>query len=207
MEEMHVNSGKKIRIVFNAPAVLGFALICLIAQVLNMVTGGGSNAALFSVYRSSLLHPLTYLRLFCHVFGHGDWNHLLNNMMYLMILGPMLEEKYGTKNLVLVMAVTALVTGLLHMLLFPASVHLLGASGVVFALILLSSITATEENTIPVTFILVAVMYLGQQIYQGVTSSDHISQLTHIAGGVVGSCLGFAMNRARKQGEPGGHSK
>ena len=195
---MRVNGSKRIRIVFNAPAVLGFALICLAAQVLNAVTGGASNAAVFSVYRSSLLNPLTYLRLFCHVFGHGDWNHLLNNMMYLLILGPMLEEKYGARNLVIAMAVTALVTGILHMLLFPATVHLLGASGVIFALILLSSITAAEENAVPVTFILVAALYLGQQIYQGITSSDHISQLTHIAGGVVGSVLGFSMNRMRK---------
>lgn len=194
-----MNTGKKkrVRIVFNAPAVLGFALLCLAVQVLSVLTNGASNTAVFSVYRSSLLDPLTYVRFIGHVMGHADWNHLLNNMMYLLILGPMLEEKYGSANLIFVMLATAIVTGLLHVLFFASNVHLLGASGIVFAFILLASITTTQENTIPATFLVVAALYIGQQIYQGVTSQDNISQLTHIAGGLVGSFLGFTMNRLK----------
>ena len=188
--------GKRaFRLSFNAPAVLSFALICLGAQILNVITGGGSNGAVFSVYRSSLLDPLTYVRAVCHVFGHADWGHLINNMMYLLILGPMLEEKYGSSNIAFVMLVTAVVTGVLHMAFFGAGVRLLGASGVVFAFILLSSITSSRENAIPVTFLLVAALFIGQQIWQGVTEGGNVSYLTHIAGGVVGSCLGFCLNR------------
>ena len=73
--------------------------------------------------------------------------------------------------------------------------HLLGASGIVFAFILLSSITVREQGTIPLTFLLVALMYTGQQVYEGIFLSDNVSQITHIAGGAVGSCLGFVMNR------------
>lgn len=190
--------GKRaFRLSFNAPAVLSFALICLGAQILNVITGGGSNGAVFSVYRSSLLDPLTYVRAVCHVFGHADWGHLINNMMYLLILGPMLEEKYGSSNIAFVMLVTAVVTGVLHMAFFGAGVRLLGASGVVFAFILLSSITSSRENAIPVTFLLVAALFIGQQIWQGVTEGGNVSYLTHIAGGVVGSVLGFMMNRSR----------
>ena len=184
------------RVSFNAPAVLIFTAVCLLAQLLNVITGGGSNRVLFSVYRSSLLDPLTYLRCVCHVFGHGGWDHLLGNIMYILILGPMLEEKYGTRNLAAVMLVTAVVTGIINMILFP-HVRLLGASGIVFAFILLSSITVNEEKTVPVTFILVAVLYLGQQLWQGLTVKDDVSQLTHIAGGVVGSVAGFVLNRIR----------
>ncbi len=184
----------KLRVSVNAPAVLGFAGICLLAQVLNLITGGASNRALFSVYRSSFLDPLAYLRCVCHVFGHADFSHLMNNMLYVLILGPMLEEKYGTANMIIVMLATALVTGLLNLLLFPG-VRLLGASGIVFAMILLSSITVTEDGAIPLTFILVAALYIGQQVYEGLFLRDNVSQLTHIAGGVVGSVLGFVMNR------------
>lgn len=183
----------RLHISFNAPAVLGFTAVCVIAQVLNIVTAGGSNTAVFSVWRSSLLDPLTYVRCFCHVFGHSGWDHLLNNIMFILILGPMLEEKYGSANIIKVMAVTALVTGIINPILFP-NVRLLGASGIVFAFILLSSITATEDGGIPVTFILVAAVYLGMQIYQGLFTKDNVSQLTHIVGGIVGSVLGFAMN-------------
>ncbi len=187
-------NGRGLRISFNSPVVLGFTFLCLMTQVLNLLTGGASNRLLFSVYRASALDPLTYLRLVLHVAGHADWEHLLSNMMYFLILGPMLEEKYGGKNLLYVMLITALVTGVLTILLFP-HVRLLGASGIVFAFILLSSITVREQGTIPLTFLLVALMYIGQQVYEGIFLSDNVSQITHIAGGAVGSCLGFVMNR------------
>ena len=108
-------SRKKIRIAFNAPAVVTFAAVCAAAQLISVLTGGASNTAVFSVYRSSLLNPLTYVRCVCHVFGHADWNHLIGNMMYILILGPMIEEKYGTSNTVFVMAATAVVTGIVSM--------------------------------------------------------------------------------------------
>ena len=72
---------------------------------------------------------------------------------------------------------------------------LMGASGVVFAMVLLSSITSAGEGEIPLTFIVVAVLYLGQQVYEGIFVNDNISQIGHIVGGMVGSALGFVMNR------------
>ena len=163
---------------------------------MNVLTGGASNRALFSTYRSDLLNPLTWLRCVTHVFGHADWTHLLNNMMLLLVLGPMQEEKYGTGNIVIVMLATAVVTALVNMIFFP-NVALLGASGIVFAMVLLSSITSTDGKTIPVTFILVAILYIGQQVYEGIFVADNVSQLGHIVGGLVGSALGFAMNRRK----------
>lgn len=182
------------KIAFNSPAVLGFAGVCLAAMLLNILTGGASNRLLFSVYRAPLTDPLTWLRMVCHVFGHADWNHLLNNMMYLLLLGPMLEEKYGSKNVLLVMLAAALLTGLINFIFFPGTM-LLGASGVVFAMILLSSITRTKDGAIPVTFLLVAALYVGQQVWQAVTARDNVSYMAHIAGGAVGAALGFGLNR------------
>ena len=185
------------RLAFNSPAVLGFAGVCLVAMVLNLLTDGASNRALFSVYRAPLTNPLTWLRMVCHVFGHADWNHLLNNMMYVLLVGPMLEEKYGSVNLILVMLATALLTGLANFIFFPGTM-LLGTSGIVFALILLSSITRTEGGAIPVTFILVAILYIGQQVWQAITVRDNVSYMAHIAGGAVGAGLGFLLNKAGK---------
>ena len=184
----------RFRVTFNSPAILCFAGICLLAQILDRLTGGGANRYVFSVYRWSLLSPLTYIRCVLHVFGHAGWDHLIGNMMYILILGPMLEEKYGTVNIVFVMLCTAVVTGILHMILFPG-LALCGASGVVFAFILRSSITSAGEGEIPLTFILVALLYIGQQVYQSFFFKDNISQFTHILGGLVGTALGFIMNR------------
>ena len=192
---------KKLRLSFNAPAVLTFTALCVIVQLISMLTRGESNRVLFSVYRASLLDPLTWVRCFTHVLGHAGWDHLLGNVMYILILGPMIEEKYGTATTAFIMAATALVIGVINMVFFPG-VMLLGASGIVFAFILIASITIREDNTIPVTFILVAVLYLGQQIWQGLFSQDNVSQMAHIVGGAVGAVLGFLLGRAKQKRSP-----
>ncbi|MEH2944025.1 rhomboid family intramembrane serine protease [Lachnospiraceae bacterium KK002] len=185
---------KKLRLSFNSPVILSFTIICFLAMLLNDVTGGITNRMLFSVYRSSLLSPLTYLRFFGHVLGHAGWEHFFGNITLILVVGPLLEEKYGSANLLFVMLATALTTGLVHFIFFPR-VGLLGASGVVFALILLSSITCVEDGAIPITFLLVAVIYIGQQVYQGIFIQDNVSNLTHILGGIVGASLGYVMNK------------
>ena len=190
---------KKPKITFNAPVVLGFAIAGLAVMILNLLTGGASNRLLFSTYRARLLSPLTWIRLFTHVLGHSGWDHYIGNMAYLLLLGPALEEKYGSKRILGVMAAAALSTGLLHTLLFPRSA-LCGASGVVFAFILLTSFTGFREGELPVTVILVALIYIGQQVYDGIFVKDNVSNLSHIVGGLVGAGAGYLMNRGRKTG-------
>lgn len=183
-----------VKISFNSPVVLTFSLLCLLALILGTLTQGATNTLLFSVSRASLANPLTYLRFIGHVFGHAGWAHFMGNVTLLLILGPLLEEKYGSANILFVILSTALVTGVVHFLLFP-HVQLLGASGVVFAFILLSSFTSVKEGTIPVTFLLVAVIYIGGQVYDGIFVQDNVSNLTHILGGGVGAGLGYVMTK------------
>jgi Uncharacterized membrane protein (homolog of Drosophila rhomboid) len=187
-------NGKKLQLSFNSPIILGFSIACFAVLLLDKVTGGSSTNVLFSVYRAPLLNPLTYLRFFGHVLGHAGWEHFISNIMMILVVGPLLEEKYGSSNILFVIMATALVTGIINFIFFP-HVQLLGASGVVFALILLSSFTSFKEGKIPVTFILVAIIYIGQQIYEGLFIQDNVSNLTHIVGGLVGSSLGFVMNK------------
>ena len=187
---------KKLQISFNSPVILGFVILSFIVFVVDNITGGFSTRLLFSVYRSSLINPFTYIRFFGHILGHANLDHFLGNIMLILVIGPMLEEKYGSPNILFVILATALVTGLVHFLVFPYT-RLLGASGVVFAFILLSSFAGFKEGRIPVTFILVAILYIGDQIYQGFFMQDNISTLTHILGGIVGAFLGYIMNKGK----------
>ena len=184
----------KFKITFNSPIILGFAGICLIATFLNYVTLGISNELLFMTYHSSLSSPMTYLRFFTHVFGHADWTHFIGNMSYILLLGPMLEEKYSSAVLVEVIAITALITGLINYIFFW-DVALCGASGVVFAFILMSSFTSFKEGEIPLTFVLVAGLYIGQQVVQGITLDDNVSNMAHIIGGMIGGASGYVLNK------------
>ena len=195
MKSGYPRSGSsKVKVSFNSPVILTFTIICLISLLLGFVTKGKTTDLFFSVYRSSLLNPATYVRFAGHVFGHAGWEHFLGNIMLILVVGPLLEEKYGSSNMLFVILSTALVTGIVNFAFFPR-VQLLGASGVVFALILLSSFTSLKEGEIPLTFILVALIYLGEQIYQGIFVQGNVSNLTHILGGLVGAGLGYVMNK------------
>ena len=188
---------KKIVIRFNAPVILTFALLSLLALLLGNWTNGAATHQYFSVYRSSLSDPLTYVRFIGHVLGHADYEHYMGNMLLLLLVGPGLEEKYGSGTMVWMILVTALVTGLVHFVFFPGSA-LLGASGVVFMMIVLSSFTAMRRGEIPVTLILVVIFYLGGEIMDGLFKKDNISQITHIVGGLCGLIFGFTVRRSRR---------
>lgn len=182
--------GKKIS--FNSPVILTFTIICVVALVLGIVTNGASTTAVFSVYRAPLTSPLTYVRFIGHIFGHANVEHFISNITLLLVIGPMLEEKYGSANIVFVILTTAIITGVINYIFFP-NVQLLGASGVVFAFILLASFTGFKDGKIPLTFILVAIIYIGGQVYDAIFVQDNVSNLTHIVGGGVGSILGYIM--------------
>lgn len=185
-----------IKIRFNSPVIIAFATLCLIVLLLDKLTAGSSTSQFFCVYKSSISVPWA-IRLFGHVFGHADWSHYINNMMMLLLVGPMLEEKYGSKVMIETMAITALVTGLVQVVFFSGA--LLGASGIVFMMIVLSSVTSVNKGEIPVTLILVVILYLGQQIIQGVFTTDNISQLTHIIGGILGGVFGIALKPGKSR--------
>ena len=185
---------KDLKITFNSPAILGFVGISFLAMLLSTITGGASNRLLFITWHSSLLSPLTYVRFFTHVLGHASWSHYIGNMAYLLLLGPMLEEKYGTAMILKLMAVTAVITAVIHYIFFW-NVALCGASGIVFAFILLTSFTGFREGELPLTVILVAVIYIGQQIVEGLFVQNNVSNLSHIIGGLVGAFLGYKLNK------------
>jgi GlpG protein len=191
-------AGKRntLKITFNSPVILTFVALCFIVTLIGVITGGTITQQFFMTYHSSLASPLTYLRLFTHILGHSGWQHFIGNASYLLLLGPMLEEKYGSKILVEIILITAVITGIVNYIFFP-HVALYGASGVVFAFIILASFTGFRNGEIPVTFILVAIIYIGQQVYEGVTVTDDISNMAHIIGGLVGSFVGYNLNKKR----------
>ncbi|MBR4702342.1 MAG: rhomboid family intramembrane serine protease [Oscillospiraceae bacterium] len=185
---------RKWKLQYNSPVVLSFTALSLLALLLNALTGGWSNRTLFSVYRASLLSPLTWLRLFTHVLGHSGYAHFIGNMLLFLVVGPPMEEKYGSRRLLIAILITAAVTGVVEMAFFPGRA-LLGASGVVFMLILLSSLSGMGSGAIPLTLILVAVLYLGQELVHMLSLRDNVSQLAHLLGGLCGAGIGFAFRK------------
>jgi len=154
-----------------------------------------STRLLFSVYRGNLTDVFFYIRLFGHVLGHADWEHFVNNFLIILLVGPMLEMKYGSKNMFYMIMITALTMGILNVVFFDTA--LLGASGVAFMLIILSSFVNIRKGSIPLTLILTASLYIGREVVAGLTENDNISQFTHIAGGICGCVFGFTLRSDR----------
>ena len=189
----------KVRITYNAPVTLTFALIsALILLIDTLFLNNNLIPAIFTVPGNPNFHfnqPLDYLRLILHIFGHSDWNHLISNMAFILLLGPMLEERYGSGILSLMMIVTSLVTGVLNACFstFP----MVGSSDIAFMMILLASFTSLSKNEIPLSFILILILYIGREIVTH-QQKDNIAIIAHIAGGLCGSLFAFLATPKQK---------
>jgi membrane associated rhomboid family serine protease len=180
-----------MKLQYNAPVVLTFAFICTFLVALQ---GMGINLmSLFSISGTmDITNPLDFFRLFSHVLGHANWGHLLNNLTFILLLGPILEEKYGSYSLLLMIFITSLVTGVLNIFFFSSG--LLGASGIVFMMILLSSIVNLQRGRIPLTFVLVVALFIGKELIS-MFQQNNISEFAHVIGGICGAVFGFNFHR------------
>ena len=180
-----------MKLKYNAPTVLTFTFLSVIVFVLSRVFPESNMLAWFSVSGKGYFSTSSFqswVTLVTHVLGHGNWDHLLSNFTMILLIGPILEENYGSYSLFFMMLITALITGALNVLFFPTG--LMGASGVLFMMVLLASFTNFNQGEIPLTFILIMALYLGRELYNSFTESN-ISQFAHIVGGFCGSLFGF----------------
>jgi len=180
---------------FNAPVILSLFFVSLLILALNNYSNSMVNR-LLACYYSRWSDGIMYLRLFTHVLAHQNLSHFAGNYLLILVIGPMLEEKYGGANLIMMMVITAGITGLTHVIFFR-NIALIGASGLVFMMILLASFTNTREGRLPITVLLVGFLYIGNEVIRGLLTSDNISQLSHIIGGVCGAGFGFKIHKIK----------
>ncbi|MCL2663682.1 MAG: rhomboid family intramembrane serine protease [Oscillospiraceae bacterium] len=179
----------------NSPVILWLTIIALAVLVIDMIIPDRivNIVMLLGARRTSFIDPMQYVRLFTHVLVHADIAHYVGNFMMILAIGPMVEEKYGSGRLVLITAITALVTGLVKVIFFPGVV-LVGASGIVFMLILMASFTNIRQGRLPITVLLVAILYIGNEVIQGLFTADNVSRISHIIGGLCGAVFGVVFH-------------
>lgn len=194
-----------MRLSYNAPVVLSLTLVAFAAAGADAFLLPGLARSYFAVYPGfDFADPLCYARLLTHALGHKNWNHIIANFSVILLIGPILEEKYGSKPLLAMMAITALATGLLNA---AFSTHgLMGASGLVFMMILLGSFANHKPGEIPLTFILAVAMFLGKEVAD-LFGKDDISQFAHLFGGVCGGLFGFLKGKGGKGRGKAGSAK
>lgn len=176
---------------YNAPIILTYFFICLIILIIDKLCKGKFSATFFTTYKNdSLLNPLTYFKLISHSLGHADWDHLYSNFIKILLIGPLIEEKYGSINLLIAMVLTSLIIGSVNKLLGKGGI--LGASGVAYMLILLSSFVNMENGKIPITLTLIILFFVVDEVIKLFRrKKDGVSHLGHITGAICGVVFGI----------------
>lgn len=181
-----------MKITFNAPFTIYFALVAFLTLLIARGNNDFNDAIVLNG-TVQLTNWKWFVGLISYPLAHANFQHLLGNFSIILLLGPILENKYGWKRLLTFSLITCLLTAILHIAFWD--IGLLGASGIAFMFIILSSLLHIKGNEIPITFILVTLLYLGQEVLASF-QDDKISHFAHIAGGLTGIYFGYFWKRA-----------
>lgn len=174
---------------YNSVVIISYFVICLIILILNYITKDNLNRFLM-LKRGPIINPMTYIRLFTSSCCHEGWSHFKNNFLIILIVGPMLEEKYGSIALLKMMLITCICTGIIHLVISKRPA--IGASNITFMFIALSSVVNISEGKVPITLLLVFLFYVVDEIIKAITrSKDNIGHDAHIMGAICGFIFGY----------------
>lgn len=182
-----------IRITINAPVTIAYFALAGAAAVAQFFFP--INAWLMVHGPVRLGDPGFWLSLLTWTFGHGNLDHLVANFTLLLLLGPLLEERFGSFRLLVMYVLTSVIVGLIHA--FLSQDALIGASGTVFMAIMLTALSTGRGGVLPLSFVLIAWLYLGKEVW-GMFENDSISQLAHLAGGALGIIYGLVFRRVSR---------
>lgn len=198
---MASKSRKKLKIKVNAPVTIAMTMLCLLFVVItqqvlkhfsiNLVektfsaVGNAKSAVPFN-----FKNPVHYLRILLHVFGHSNWIHFSCNFSLILILGPILEERYGSPAIIIMSSVAIIVSGLLNACFFTSAI--MGADSIVFMMILLSSYAALTKGEIQIPVVMLFILFICMEFFMEISGGiKDIAKISQLAGGICGSMFGF----------------
>lgn len=139
-----------------------------------------------------------YLTLLTSMFMHGSWGHIIGNMVYLLIFGDQIEDRYGHLKFLLFYLFTGVAAGISQVLADPTSIlPCVGASGAI-AGVLGAYFVMYPANTVRVLIFrdiihLPAFIVLGfwgvMQVlghFGNPTSGGGVAYMAHVGGFVAG---------------------
>ena len=176
----------------NSAVILTYFFLCLIILLIDKIFKGKFTDCFFVTRRSdSLFNPLTYFKLISHSLGHADWDHFYNNFIKILLIGPMIEEKYGSISLLILMISTSFIIGVVNRTFSKHGLY--GASGILYMLIVLSSFVNIQGGKIPVTLALIILFFVVDEIIQLLKrqKNDNTSHLGHLTGAFCGLVFGI----------------
>lgn len=146
---------------------------------------------------------------FAYMFLHGGAGHLVGNMVFLWILGCMLEIGSGRMLFAVIYLVSGLLSAGLFVVIYPLStIPLVGASGAIAGLMGAYTVLYGRKkvnvfyslgfyfNTAKIPAIVLLPVWLANECYQlFFTGVSHVAYVAHIGGLAGGAALAFAGER------------
>lgn len=197
LDEFALKNSLIVQTFFSLPGTLSKSAAELSAQLSETLDKPVQNEGVFNFQ-----NPVHYLRLFFYLFGNKNLLQFLISFAFILPLGTQMEERYGSIAICVMILITTLVTGVLNACLIPAV--LCGAGAVVFMLILLCAITSLSKNELPISAIMIFVLYMGCELYLNgaMDNTKVVSIFAKLAGGLCGSMFGFLSAPKARRASP-----
>lgn len=156
---------------YDAPVTLSFVLLSIVLFLINHLALNNNLDfyALSSTTKNGGLVPFdlksafSYLKTVFYIFGSENWTIMFANLLFILLLGPKIEEYYGSIIIGLMMLVSGLFTGVLNACF--CTLPLWGPVSIVFMLIFLNAFISFSKKQIPFSFFAAFILYIFYQIF------------------------------------------
>ena len=168
--------------------VINFIVFCLTRFLMPSLTYYLALVPRYILYRHWYWQFLTYM------FVHGSVSHFLFNMLSLYIFGSAVERRIGSREFTLYYLLCGTLCGVASYAMYylaNTNVVLLGASGAIYALLILFSALYPRAviyvfGIIPVQAPLLIIIYFVIELAGGLFSYDGVAHMTHLFGLLFG---------------------
>lgn len=196
--------GKKnsLKVVFDSPVVLVFSFVSAAIFAADLIFKLNISEKVFechgakSVPAFDFKSAMDYARLVIYPFCSVNATSFFFNIAFVLLLGPVLEERYGSLMLALMIFITSLVGGVITACVSTFGIS--GCGGIVFMMIILSVLSVFIKKQLPVSWIFIFILYLAFSLAVGKKNSSFVSFMNEnipvfiqLASGICGSLFGF----------------
>ncbi len=139
----------------------------------------------------NILINKAYWQFFSYMFIHGDFRHILFNMLALLIFGIGFEKAVGSREFILFYLICGAISGFLSFLVYlylGQNVYLIGASGAIFAVLFAYAVFFPRSVFFiwgiipvpaPVMVFIYALIEIGSQFFG---RGSNVAHMTHLFG-------------------------
>lgn len=200
------------KVAYDAPVTLTFAIVSILLFVLNTYVLKGKLTGLFLAAPTMqggelpfvVSNPLSYVRMLFYIFGASNSGMLITNLIFILLLGPAMEERYGSIVIGIMMAVSAVFAGVLNACFCQKMLQ--GAISVVFMIIFLNAFISFSKKKLPLSFIAVFVLFILREILEQ-NPNGIVGIVAGLAGGLCGSLFAFLTSPKAKAAKKSESSK